>query len=180
MSKSDQSPEPAEEHAEPFAILAGVVHRAQWRSALRVCAIGALALVLVSLGIAVNSRRAIEQRLAGLAVEIAEEIFDTGSHGRLLLYAHPKLFTYTPELDWPSRLFEQRARLGQLQSLDSLTANFEQGLLSARFDSAPNSVSYRISSRFETGPAVVEIVFAEQGSEWLVAQLRIESEALKL
>lgn len=98
-------------------------------------------------------------------MEIAEEIFDTGSHGRLLSYAHPKLFTYTPELDWPSRLFEQRARLGQLQSLDSLTANFEQGLLSARFDSAPNSVNYRISSRFETGPAVVEIVFAEQGSE---------------
>ena len=109
MSKSDQPLEPAEEHANPLAVLAGVVHRAQWRSALRVCAICALALVLVSLGIAVNSRRAIEQRLAGLAVEIAEEVFDTGSHGRLLLYAHPKLFTYTPELDWPSRLSEQRA-----------------------------------------------------------------------
>lgn len=180
MNNSDHTPEPAAPRTAQFAAVTRALDHPASRVALRMATIGALTLALGSAALAAKSRWEIQQRLAGLAVEIAEEIFDAKSHGRLLLYAHPQLFTYTPELDWPSRLFEQRSRLGELQSIDSLTTNFEQSVIRAFFDSAPNSVSYHIQSRFNTGPAIIEIIFTEQASEWLVSQLLINSEALRL
>ncbi len=114
--------------------------------------------------------------LSDLALAIAEEIFNDRRNTTLLLYAHSSLFEFTPELDWPARLSEQRRRLGSLRTIGSLTAEIDRGLLSAQAGEA----SYRIRAQFASGPATIEIDFVESSEEWLVSSLRVDAQALKL
>lgn len=155
------------------------------RSAARLSLALALALLVCVLAALLFSRARLNALAEARALHLTEEVFANQRTSSLMLYAHPALFRFTRELDWPAHTADLRTRLGALREIRSIRRDTVNPGASAATtpDSGlrsllnPQSITYRLDANFASGPAEIVVSFLRNDEEWLASEFRVLADA---